>query len=419
MLNTMDRSGGAARAAARLHRGLRNLDVDSRMLVQVRTSEDNTVTGGSGKTAGASARMRLLLDQLPVMAHLHKQPGVFAPALLPGTAWRRANRLHADIIHLHWITKAFVAISDIPRFNAPLVWTLHDMWPFTGGCHYDMGCGRYTSGCGTCPLLGSRRSDDLSARLLRRKRRALEAANLTIVSPSTWLADCARGSELLHDVRIEVIPNGIDLERFRPVPKPEARAALSIRPDKKVILFGAMGPTDDRRKGYDYLQAALQTLARNGCTAELVIFGVQQSSRPPCSLPTRYTGKLDNDHDLVRLYSAADVFVAPSAQDNLPNTIMEALACSTPCVAFRVGGIPDMIRHRQNGYLANPGDSNDLAAGIEWVLGDAQRRTELSDNACAMAVENYDLRTVAGRYKDLYVDILETAGGLGPPAGGA
>lgn len=411
----MDRSGGAARAANRLHRGLRSIDVDSRMLVQVKTGNDDSVIGNSGKTASTIASIRLLVDQLPVMPHWRKLQGVFAPALLPGNAWRRANRQNADIIHLHWITKAFMGINDIPRLNAPIVWTLHDMWPFTGGCHYDMECGRYITGCGKCPVLGSSSPDDLSAQLLSRKRKAWRELNLTIACPSKWLADCAQKSELLHDFRTEVIPNGIDLDRFRPSPKTEARMALSINPDKKIVLFGAMSPTDDSRKGFAQLQAALQILARKTIDVSLVIFGAPQpDTSPEDILPTQYTGKLESDQELAYLYSAANVFVAPSAQDNLPNTIMEALACGTPCVAFRVGGIPDMIDHKNNGYLAAPGDSADLARGIDWVLEDTHRWNQLSENARSTAVENYNLANIAGKYKNLYSEILGLHGADNP-----
>lgn len=409
ILNTMDRSGGAARAASRLNKGLLSLGIDSRMLVQVKTGHDEDVIGRHGRMARATAQLRLLADQLPVIPRWWKMQGVFAPALLPGNAWRRANAHNADIIHMHWVTKAFMAINDIPRLNAPIVWTLHDMWPFTGGCHYDMDCGRYTSGCGMCPVLGSDKIDDLSARLLSRKRRAWKGLDLTIISPSHWLANCARGSVLLRDFRTEVIPNGIDLDHFRPIPRPEARAALSINPDKKIILFGAMSPTDDRRKGFSRLQEALHILAAENTDAGVVVFGAPQPDPAPDSiLPTQYIGKLDSDRDLACLYSAADVFVAPSEQDNLPNTIMEALACGTPCVAFRVGGIPDMIQHENNGYLATPGDSEALARGIDWVLKDPLRWNALSENARSTAEKNYRLTDIAEKHKNLYSEILDS-----------
>jgi glycosyltransferase involved in cell wall biosynthesis len=272
-----------------------------------------------------------------------------------------------------------------------------------------MDCGRYTSGCGMCPVLGSGSSHDLSTRLLSRKRRAWKGLDLTIVSPSHWLADCARSSEVLRDFRTEVIPNGIDLDHFRPIPKPEARAALSISPDKKIILFGAMSPTDDRRKGFSRLQEALHILAAENSDAGVVVFGAPQPDPAPEGiLPTQYIGKLDSDRDLACLYSAADVFVAPSAQDNLPNTIMEALACGTPCVAFRVGGIPDMIQHESNGYLANPGDSEALARGIDWVLNDPLRWNRLSESARSTAEENYRLADIAEKHKNLYSEILDS-----------
>ena len=412
ILNTMDRSGGAARAAGRLNKGLQSLDIDSRMLVQVKTGNDQDVIGRVGRVARATARLRLLADQLPVIPRWWKMQGVFAPALLPGNAWRRANAQNADIIHMHWVTKAFLSIEDIARLNAPIVWTLHDMWPFTGGCHYDLDCERYRSSCGACPVLGSRRRHDLSQRILYRKHKAWHNMNMTIVSPSRWLADCARNSSLMHRHRIEVIPNGLDLDQFKPIIKSYARTQLSLQPDVKLILFGSMGPTENSRKGFSYLQSALRQLAVMGWTkqASVIVFGASGPARHSESdFPTRYIEQISDDHSLAALYSAADVFVAPSLQDNLPNTVMEALACGTPCVAFRIGGMPDMIKHRENGYLVEPRNELDLAYGISWVLEDQLRWQQLSEQSRTSVQQNYELTAVAKKYKALYEELLDAS----------
>jgi len=323
-LSTMDTNGGAARAALRLHTGLQAIGVDSRMVVQCRSSTTRDVFGPAGKSAIATAKARLLLDQFPVIPFWKHSNGVFAPAWLPGKAWKRANALQPDITHLHWITKAFLSIEDLSRLNSPIVWTLHDMWAFTGGCHYDMGCSRYRAHCGSCPVLDSKKDHDLSSKVLSRKHKAWQNINLTIVSPSRWLANCARESTLLKNRRIEVIPNGLDLERFKPVDKKTARAHLGLGANSKLILFGAMGSTENERKGFTQLKRALELLSAADIKEkpQVIVFGASQPSHPEyAGLSVQYVGQLDNDLDLVALYAAADVFVAPSLQDNLPNTV--------------------------------------------------------------------------------------------------
>lgn len=410
-LSTMDSSGGAARAALRLNSGLQSIGVDSRMVVQCRTSSCNSVYGPTGKLASATAKARLLLDQIPVLPFWRNSKGVFAPGWLPGKAWKSANALHPDIIHLHWITKAFLGVRDLARLNAPLVWTLHDMWAFTGGCHYDMGCSRYRAHCGSCPVLDSKKDNDLSRKVLSRKHKAWQNINLTIVSPSQWLANCARESTLLKNRRIEVIPNGLDLERFKPVDKKTARTHLGLGANSKLILFGAMGSTENERKGFTQLKRALELLSAADLKEkpQVIVFGASQPSHPEyAGLSVQYVGQLDNDQDLVALYAAADVFVAPSLQDNLPNTVMESLACGTPCVAFSIGGMPDMIEHQKNGYLARPYSPHDLADGIAWILGDMDRWQQLSAQSRTSVEQKYELTSVAGKYHDLYKELLGT-----------
>ncbi|MDH3980403.1 MAG: glycosyltransferase family 4 protein [Gammaproteobacteria bacterium] len=409
-LSTMDSSGGAARAALRLHNGLRAIGVDSHTVVQHKTVNDDSIHGPRGKMARLVSNTRLLIDQLPVIPHWHHSSDVFAPGWLSGNTWRRANALNPDIVHLHWITKAFLGIRDLARLNAPIVWTLHDMWAFTGGCHYDTGCGRYLQTCGSCPVLGSSRTRDLAHRLQSARLREWEGLDMTIVCPSRWLADCARNSAVLAGRHIEVIPNGINLQAYRPIEKTAARKHLSITTDDRLILFGAMGPTENARKGFSQLQSGLQHLAASGWDkhTRVIVFGTTESTQLPLSgFPVQHIPQLQRDEDLAALYSAADVFVAPSLQDNLPNTVMEALACGTPCVAFNIGGMPDLIEHKENGYLATPRDNESLARGIAWVLEDLPRWQQLSRQARAFTQDHFDLAVVAKQYKQLYSDILE------------
>jgi glycosyltransferase involved in cell wall biosynthesis len=267
----------------------------------------------------------------------------------------------------------------------------------------------YTNSCGTCPQLHSNKEKDLSRWIWQRKAKAWQDLNLTIVTPSHWLAKCAASSSLLKDIRIEVIPNGLDTKQYKPIEKSVARSILGLPEDKQLILFGAVSATSDPRKGFNFLQSALQNLSQSGWgkQVEVVIFGASQPKNlPELGLKSHYLGRLNDDISLSLVYASADLFLAPSVQDNLPNTVMESLACGTPCVAFDIGGMPDMIDHQQNGYLAKHFDIEDLARGIAWVLGDEERLRKLGINGREKVEQNFTLEIQANNYLSLYQDLI-------------
>lgn len=409
LVNSNHTSGGAARAVCRLHSGLRKMNIDSTVRVQNKTGKDKTIRGATGALPRLVSRLRVLLDQLPVMLYRSRTDAVFAPAWVPDRTWRKINSDRADIVNLHWITKSFLRVENLSRIDKPIVWTLHDMWAFTGGCHYDGGCGKYRASCGGCPTLNSTVDNDLSSRNFMRKLKTYKDLQLTIVTPSHWLARCVRDSSLLGRFRVEVIPNGLDLALYRRVDPMRARDSLGLPRDRKIILFGAMGATENKRKGFGYLCEALQIYAAGGgCDKSMaVVFGSSgESAQAYTGLPIRYLGNLDDEDKLVMAYSAADVFLAPSIQENLSNSVLESLACGTPCVAFDIGGMPEMIDHGKNGYLAEVGSAGDLANGISWVLEDGERWETISGNARKKVEQEFELSQSAARYKALYQDIL-------------
>jgi glycosyltransferase involved in cell wall biosynthesis len=227
------------------------------------------------------------------------------------------------------------------------------MWAFTGGCHYNQECDRYINCCGACPQLHSNKNWDISRWVWQRKAKAWQNLNLTIVTPSQWLAKCAISSSILQNQKIKVIPYGLETQTYKPIERHLARKILNLPNNKQLILFGAMNATSDLRKGFHLLQLALKSLRQAVCAEqfELVVFGASRpANEVDLSFKTHYLGRLSDDISLSLIYSSADVFVAPSIQDNLPNTVMESLACGTPCVAFNIGGMPEMIEHQKNGY---------------------------------------------------------------------
>lgn len=409
-LNTFDRVGGAARAAVRLHRALLDAGVSSQMLVQSKLGDEWDVIAQNGRITRELARFRPDLDALLLRLYRNRnrQGATFSPAVLPDRLAHKVTGINPDIVHLHWIGGGFARVETLGRLGRPLVWTLHDSWAFTGGCHVPFGCTRYRDRCGYCPALGSKTKFDISRWLWRRKNAAWRTANFTFVSPSRWLAECASSSSLLAGRRIEIIPNGLDIKTFKPVDKAIARHVLRLETKKKVVLFAALRASGDPNKGMRFLQAALRELAENGLAGDVqaVIVGASEPAEPYKSgVDTRYIGHLRDDSSLALAYSAADVLVAPSVQENFSNVVLEALACGTPCVTYAIGGMPDLIVHKKTGYLARPFDASDLANGIVWVLADPFRRKYLSEQARRKVTEEFDAAIVAKRYLSLYKEL--------------
>jgi glycosyltransferase involved in cell wall biosynthesis len=403
--------GGASVAAYRLHRGLQSIGIDSMMLVQSRQNDGSNVFGVPGTLARLAGRFRLpmRMDTRWPLRLLGKNPYVaWDIGWLPSTVPAQIARINPDVIHLHWIGHGFMSVQSLTQLKRPLVWTLHDSWAFTGGCHLPYSCLRYYEACGACPQLNSDHDYDLSRWIWNQKQKYWNGLNLTIVTPSRWLADCAKASSLLQKVPVNVIPYGLDLTRFKPLDKKLARKALNLPQDSNLILFGAIKSTSDPNKGFRYLLTALQELDAAGWKerAELLIFGSSVGLEAHgLDLKAHSLGYFSDEVSLALLYSAADVFVAPSIQDNFPNTVLEALACGTPCVAFNIGGMPDMIEHQNTGYLAHPYEADDLARGIAWVLEDYHRWQTLSYQARAKVEKEFSSEVVARRYANLYESV--------------
>jgi glycosyltransferase involved in cell wall biosynthesis len=398
---------GAGKAALRLHQGLMQNKVDSTTLVANISTDTPKVLLTNKYSRGYNFIQSFIFNQLSARRGINTD-NTFSSNATPCLISNDIRKIEPDLVHLHWIGMEFLRIEYLTKINVPLIWTLHDMWTFTGGCHYSGGCDLYTKVCGTCPQLSSNNERDLSHWVWQRKIRAWKNLNLTIVTPSKWLAECARKSSICKDMRIEIIPNGLDIQRYKPINRQQARNILGLSLNAKIILFGAVSATSAPRKGFQFLAQALQKLRHksNIDEIELVIFGSSQPIDPPnLGFKINYLGRLNDDITLALVYAAADVFVAPSIEDNLPNTVMESLACGTPCVSFHIGGMSDLIEHQQNGYLAKPFDINDLAYGISWVLTDEERYQGLRDRARKKVEIEFSSELQAHRYTSLYQEL--------------
>lgn len=319
----------------------------------------------------------------------------------------------ADVLHLHWINQGFLSLTGIKNLaglGKPMIWTLHDMWAFTGGCHYSRGCDRYKDACCQCPYLRHPATNDFSNRLWRRKK-ALYPADIQFVTCSEWLADVARSSGLLQGFPIRAIPNPIDTSVFSPRSAEERevfRVSKNISPGAFVLLFVAMN-VQETRKGFIFLLEALHHLRAQSpdIQIEIVVLGKSEpETLESLPYPVHALGMVQDPAELARAYGSADVFVIPSLEDNLPNTVMESLACGTPVVGFNTGGIPEMVGHGKEGFIAAQGDSMGLANGISTVLMGETALPDYRKAARAKVELHYSNDRVAERYIALYQEVL-------------
>lgn len=318
------------------------------------------------------------------------------------------EELGSDVVHLHWM--AF--FIDYPSFfgsipdSKPIVWSFHDMNPLTGGCHYSSGCSRFTVGCGSCPQISNSHPRDVSFTGFRDKQRALKNKSLTIVTPNLWLSELAQHSRVFPEsTQYRVIPLGLDEDQFRPIEKRQARKELGLDLDKNFIAFGAED-IQNYRKGFHHLLAALKKVGQQR-DVQCLVFGSGQLPDDRGGLPPMHEfGFVDSNQKQQLIYSAADLFVLPSREDNQPQTGLESMACGTPVVGFRAGGIPEYVIPGKTGLLATMGDENDMAGCITQLLVDDKLAQQLAYQAREMIVARFTAEQQASAYINMYSEIL-------------
>ena len=317
----------------------------------------------------------------------------------------------ADVLHLHWINFGFLSLNGLRslfELGKPIVWTLHDQWAFTGGCHYARGCDHFLSHCRNCPYLKHPGEHDLADHVFEQKLALFSDANIWFTPPSRWLADEAMRAKLLRRFPFTVIPYAIDQYAFQPLERSMVNDRLDLlTTGKPRLLFGSANITDTR-KGFAYFAEALTLLHQQqpGLTPEILVFGKGRSHLlNELPYPVRHLGILTSEDDIVAAYNAADVMVVPSLEDNLPNTVIESLSCGTPVVGFKTGGIPEMIDHEQNGYLADIGSAQQLADGIAFILNHPNPET-LRQYARQSAEIRFSETVVARQHVELYNQLV-------------
>ncbi len=417
-VSTSDNTGGAAVATNRLVRALNKTGAEAVMLVRDKTTDWSFVTALPRKKTG---RWKFLADRLTAFFHLRmKRKNLWD--IDAGTFGEDITQLpefkEADIIHLEWVNQGMLSLDGVRKIvesGKPVVWTLHDLWPVSGICHYTRRCDKFITGCKECQFLPSQIIHyDLAKRVWEKKKIIYSNSGIHFVACSEWLANLARMSGLTTGMNITAIPNPIDTGVFRPYDKWEARKQLGLPlVGKNVVLFVSQKLTD-ARKGATLLVKAINKIRtyHPGTANSIVIALLGSHSEELLSrihVPCVELGYVSGDEKLAHVYSAADVFVLPSTEDNLPNTIMEALACGVPCVSFDVGGIPEMIDHKQNGYIAPVGNTADFAEGIRWVLKN-EDDVPLAENAVKKVKTMYSERKVSAQYMEIYRSAMKNKG---------
>jgi glycosyltransferase involved in cell wall biosynthesis len=394
-----DISGGAARATYRIHTALRASGVQSELAVRRKFSNNQTVHEFREGAAQALQRVRPRLQSYVQRLQRTPNPVLHSSNLVPS---RWARYLTADVVNLHWVGAGALSIEDVARIDAPVVMTLHDMWGFCGSEHYapDHPEARWVVGYDRRNRPQGHFGMDLDRLTWHRKRQHWRP--MTVVTPSRWLADCARKSALMAEWPVHVVPHPLDVAVFRPHTKTQARTRFGLPHEAKVVLFGAIGGSADPRKGFELLLGALRQLDDTGGVIGVVFGGGEPADPPRAGLPMRWMGSIDDDEALAMLYSAADVMVVPSRQEALGQTASEAQACGTPVVAFDATGLSDVVEHRGTGYLATPFERVSLARGIAWVLEDDDRRARIGEAARVRAKQLWDPKVVARQYVAAY-----------------
>lgn len=415
---TYDIFGGAAKASYRLHKSLKDAGNSSWMIVRYKQSDDPDIHPASPVWPSRLERIRRripwLREHLPTPSYMFNLDVEHNIDTRPFFSYQSEE---VDIICLHWITNLLTVkmIHDIyGHYQRPMVWTLMDQEPVTGGCHYSFGCDGFANQCGYCPQLDTSRSEDRSRTVWRRKQKYLQGLPMTFVAPTSWAAMQVRESSLFREHRVELIPLAIDTAIFRPFDWRAARDLLHVPQDKKAVLFGATY-LEDPRKGMSYLMEALHYLSSmmagqsSGLSRESVLLLVVGSNSrhllEPLPFPSRHLGQLKDDFTLALAYQAADVFVCPSVEDAGPMMIPEAMLCGTPVVAFDTGGAPDLIETMKTGYLAAYKDSSDLANGLyQWLT--IRDLSAIRPTVSEVAARKHTPSIVTARYLKLFNSLL-------------
>lgn len=411
-VNTFDSIGGAAKASIRLHKSLLDRGIDSHFLTQCGSLNIRNIKNiyKNNVLSALTSRLRSRVDSIPLLAYPRKTKTPWNVGWLNGSVNSIIKEYSGDIVHIHWIASGLMSLDDLSKIESKTVFTLHDSWIFTGGCHVIGDCKNFQSICAKCPQLGSRNHNDLSLFCFKRKLKVIEKLKPVFIAPSNWMANQAQSSTLLKDSNIQIIPNGVDTKIFCPRSKIEAREYFGFSLFKKIIMFGANSVTGDENKGFNHLLEIHSLISNSliGKNFEIVVFGgVDEKTKLLCkNMQIRFMGKVIEEKLLARLYSVANVICVPSFQESFGLVALEAMSCGIPVVAYNTSGLKDIIVHGVSGILAKPFDKKEIAYGLIQILVDEELSGKMSIESRARAVNIFDSKKIADSHIKLYEDLL-------------
>ena len=393
----------AARPGYRLHSAFLDAGINSSLLSLYNELDEQENNYSLGRNSRWISKINNRTESY-LKRKMTSQFGIFSYPVIGSNISEMDVVIKADVIYIHWVLNGFLSLKNIEqlvKLNKPIIFFMHDMWTITGGCHHSFGCNKYMEHCHNCKFFIGDKENDLSTSEFKRKKNLFSTYdNVYFIAPSKWLFDCAKKSALTKEKPVFYIPNYLDDKIFKPFEKKVAKKILNIDKDEIVIAFGAI-TIGSPYKGWKYLQKALELLEKDEKyeNVHVLIFGSGYNKEVAERIPfrTTFAGFLTSEYATTLMYNAADVFLAPSLADNLPYTILESLRCGTPVVAFNTGGIPDLIEHKGNGYLADYKDSIDLVNGIKFCI---------DNNVKGYALPEFEGNLIIGKHLDLIEQIL-------------
>ncbi|WP_121812930.1 glycosyltransferase [Mucilaginibacter kameinonensis] len=418
-LNTYDGNGGAGRACMRLNRALLSQIIDSKIIVHYKFGNNPDIkTFNRSIIQKSYTAATIILERILAKRFLKPDSRTpFSFTWFGRSVIKHPDVKNADVIHLHWINHGFLDpkhLAEIKKLGKPVVWTFHDSNAFTGGCHVRYTCDHYQQQCGNCPLLINAGDNDISHRIWQQKNKAYQQLGFNIIAPSLWMQASVNKSSLMQGRAVSNIPNTLETDIFKPIDKKLAKQQAGLPTDKFIFLSGFMPSRKDLHKGTQYLLESMellkQRLGANTDQVELVVFGNRGTENlPDFPFKTSFLGTINNDEKLALHYAAADAFLIPSLEDNLPYTVMESLSCGTPVIAFTTGGIPDMVQHQYSGYLATYRSSESFTDGMEWIIKHPEK-DKLNQQARQTIMDNFSEEVIAKKHIEVYQQLLNNGG---------
>lgn len=406
ILNHSDNEGGAAKASYRIFRALHSQNIEITMHVNIKSNEDDSVLTSCHNLTKLINRLKNKIANKISRIHRTENKILHSLQIFPSSWPKYLNKSKSDIVHLNWICSEMLSINDLALINKPIVWTMHDMWPFCGAEHVAFD-DRWRNGYHSYNRSASEGGFDFNRWVWNRKIKAWRKP-IHIVAPSEWMADCVRQSVLMHNWPVSTIHNPIDTSRWCPMEKCTARELLGLPQNVPIIGFGALRAGEEPHKGFDLLLSALNYLREKTDNLEVVVFGnTTYKKNADIGFPVHYMGHLTDDLTLRVVYNAIDSLIIPSRVDNLPNTGVESLSCGTPIVAFDTCGLPDLVEHMRTGWLSPKFDTENMANGILWVINNPLRQGKLSINSREKALKEFSEHIVVSKYLNLYNDLLQ------------